>query len=146
MLKILIVAKAVESPKLNSPEEYFEEGIELFNAGKYFECHEAWEEVWKRSYGEEKLFLQGLIQAAVAILHSQRGNLEGAATLYRKACAKLDSLPIEHRTLKLGEFRDALRKFFDVVLAKRRAPEPPKLERTKESHHRRSGSHRGSLN
>src|SRR5580698_11050795 len=94
-----------------SPPEFFEEGITLFNAGKFFECHEAWEEVWKRSAGEEKLFYQGIIQAAVAILHAQRGNLIGAASLYSKASAKLDHLPAEHLSLALGELRDALRHF-----------------------------------
>ena len=78
---------------LKSATESFEEGIDLFNEGKFFECHEAWEEVWKRSSGEEKLFYQGIIQAAVAILHAQRGNLTGAASLYGKASAKLDHLP-----------------------------------------------------
>src|SRR5258706_506524 len=70
--------------------EFFEEGIDLFNEGKFFECHEAWEEVWKRSDGEAKLFYQGIIQAAVAILHAQRGNLNGAASMYAKASSKLD--------------------------------------------------------
>ena len=61
--------------------DFFENGIDLFNEGRFFECHEAWEEVWKRSDGEQKLFYQGLIQAAVAILHAQRGNLQGARSM-----------------------------------------------------------------
>ena len=83
--------------------------------GKFFECHEAWEEVWKRSYGDEKLFYQGIIQAAVAILHAQRGNLTGAASMYAKASAKLDHLPSEHMGLALGELRDALKDFFAIA-------------------------------
>ncbi len=78
---------------MKSVTEFFEEGIDLFNNGKFFECHEAWEEVWKRSEGDAKLFYQGIIQAAVAILHAQRGNLTGAASMYAKASAKLDHLP-----------------------------------------------------
>ena len=93
--------------------QFFNEGIDLFNEGKFFECHEAWEEVWKRSAGDEKLFYQGIIQAAVAILHAQRGNLTGAASMYAKASAKLDHLPSEHMGLALGELRDALKEFFD---------------------------------
>ena len=73
-------------------QDFYEEGIDLFNQGRFFECHEAWEEIWKRSDGELKLFYQGLIQAAVAILHAQRGNLEGARSLYDKASAKLDKI------------------------------------------------------
>jgi len=112
------------------PAQFFEEGIDLFNEGKFFECHEAWEEVWKRSAGEEKLFYQGIIQAAVAILHAQRGNLTGAASLYSKASAKLDHLPSEHMGIALGELRDALKDFFAVALNSGTIPAPPKLRRT----------------
>jgi predicted metal-dependent hydrolase len=107
--------------------QYFDEGIDLFNEGKFFECHEAWEEVWKRSDGEEKLFYQGIIQAAVAILHAQRGNLTGAASLYSKASAKLDHLPPEHMELALGELRGALKEFFAIALNGAPLPEPPKI-------------------
>src|ERR1700736_2237391 len=95
---------------------FFKEGIDLFNEGKFFECHEAWEEVWKRSEGDAKLFYQGIIQAAVAILHAQRGNLTGAASLYAKASAKLGHLPSEHMEIALGELRDALKDFFAIAL------------------------------
>ena len=108
---------------------FFEEGISLFNDGKFFECHEAWEEIWKRSSGQEKLFYQGIIQAAVAILHAQRGNLIGAASLYSKASAKLDHLPSEHMGIALGELRDALKEFFGVALSSESVPIPPKLRR-----------------
>ncbi len=109
--------------------QFFEEGIDLFNAGRFFECHEAWEEVWKRSAGDEKLFYQGIIQAAVAILHAQRGNLTGAASMYAKASAKLDHLPSEHMGLALGELRDALKEFFSIALKGETFPPLPKLRR-----------------
>ncbi len=109
----------------------FEEGIELFNAGKFFECHEAWEEVWKRSEGAEKLFYQGMIQAAVAILHAERGNLGGARSLYRKSRSKLDPLPGRHMGLALGKFREQLRDFMKAALSTKAQalPPAPKLRR-----------------
>jgi uncharacterized protein len=110
--------------------EFFDEGVDLFNEGKFFECHEAWEEVWKRSDGEAKLFYQGIIQAAVAILHAQRGNLTGAASLYSKASAKLDHLPSEHMGIALSELRDALKQFFVIALKGEKIPRPPKVRRT----------------
>jgi hypothetical protein len=111
--------------------EFFEDGITLFNHGKFFECHEAWEEVWKRSDGAEKLFYQGIIQAAVAILHAQRGNFDGAASLYAKASAKLDPLPPHHLGIALGELRVALKDFFAIALEGGSLPSPPKLRRLK---------------
>src|ERR1700745_1691930 len=87
---------------MKSARDFYQEGIDLFNEGRFFECHEAWEEIWKRSDGEAKLFYQGLIQAAVAILHAQRGNLEGARSLYEKASAKLKAIPDEHMGLAIA--------------------------------------------
>ncbi len=111
--------------------DFYEQGIDLFNQGRYFECHEAWEEIWKRSDGEVKLFYQGLIQAAVAILHAQRGNIAGARSLYEKAREKLDAIPDDHMGIALGEMCAALAKFIDVAIRADGSPlpEPPRLRR-----------------
>jgi len=113
-----------------SGAELFEEGIDLFNQGRFFECHEAWEEVWKRSRGDDKRFYQGLIQAAVAILHAQRGNRDGARSLYGKARAKLDPTPDEYMGLAISKLRDELAKFFEAALSDGGGvPLAPKLNR-----------------
>jgi predicted metal-dependent hydrolase len=111
--------------------DFYELGIDLFNEGRFFECHEAWEEIWKRADGEAKLFYQGLIQAAVAILHAQRGNLEGAQSLYDKARVKLDPIPDEHMGIALGELRAALAEFIEVAIRREASPlpQPPRLRR-----------------
>jgi uncharacterized protein len=115
--------------------DFYEQGIDLFNEGRFFECHEAWEEVWKRSDGREKLFYQGLIQAAVAILHAQRGNLEGARSLHEKASAKLDPIPHEHMGLAIGDLREELSCFIDIATRAdgTALPAPPRLRRTQKS-------------
>ena len=115
--------------------DFYEQGIVLFNEGRFFECHEAWEEIWKRSDGAVKLFYQGLIQAAVAILHAQRGNLEGARSLYEKASAKLDLIPHEHMGLAIGELRDALAEFIEIASRADGGPlpAPPRLRRVAKS-------------
>ncbi len=46
-----------------------EHGIKLFNAGKFWHAHEAWELVWQRQAEDERLFFQGLIQLAAAYHH-----------------------------------------------------------------------------
>ena len=111
--------------------EWFERGIDLFNEGQFFECHEAWEEIWKRADGEVKLFYQGLIQAAVAILHAQRGNLEGARSLYDKASAKLDPIPPEHMGLAIADLRLELSRFIEIATGSKGVslPAPPRLRR-----------------
>jgi len=112
-----------------SDRDYWAEGIALFNAGHFFECHEAWEQVWKRASGEEKLFYQGIIQAAVAILHAQRGNSRGARSIWRKAFTKLENLPERHAGIALGELRAAVDEFIAAALAGRTITALPKIRR-----------------
>jgi DNA-binding Lrp family transcriptional regulator len=68
-------------------------GVELFNEGRYWEAHEAWEQPWLRAAGEEKQFLQGLIQLAAAYHHLRRGTLRGATRLFESALARLEAVP-----------------------------------------------------
>jgi uncharacterized protein len=112
--------------------ELWDEGIELFNARRFFDCHEVWEEVWKRASGAEKLFYQGMIQAAVAILHAERGNPRGARSTWNKARAKLDPLAAEYMGIALRELCVAVDAFvveaasrsLDAVTGRPLAPSP----------------------
>lgn len=90
------------------------QGAALFNNGEYFACHELWEEVWKRSAGDTRRTLQGLIQAAVALLHAERGNHRGAMSVYQKAMRNLATAPDDCMGLELRPFVSALEAFFDA--------------------------------
>lgn len=67
-------------------------GLDHFNSGRFFECHECWEELWRKARGESRELLQGIIQAAVALHHLQRGNRHGALTLWRRCQTRLHAL------------------------------------------------------
>ncbi len=58
----------------------FREGVRLFNEGKYFEAHEAWELLWRKTGKEEqdRREIQGLIQLAAAGHHLVEGKIKGA--------------------------------------------------------------------
>ncbi|HJQ37587.1 MAG TPA: DUF309 domain-containing protein [Thermoanaerobaculia bacterium] len=73
-----------------------EKGVELFNSHHFWHAHEAWEERWLIATGDEKLFLQGLIQLAAAYHHVQRGTFSGAIRLFDAAFAKLEPFPPGH--------------------------------------------------
>src|SRR3979490_1033221 len=60
-------------------------GILFFNGQDFFEAHEVWEDLWADSYGDERRFYQGLIQAAVGLCHFGNGNLNGAVKLYNSS-------------------------------------------------------------
>jgi len=85
--------------------EKFASGVRLFNARKFFQAHEAWEELWLAQTGKEKAFLQGLIQLAAAFHHHSRGNLRGAESLLPRSIAKLDRLPAGYHGLDLAGLR-----------------------------------------
>src|SRR3954470_6710081 len=72
-------------------DETVQRGIELFNAGKFFESHEVLEEVWTPERGPRRLFLQSLIHVAVGAYHSSRGNPVGACRQLRKALRKMQA-------------------------------------------------------
>ena len=72
------------------------DGVELFNSGEFWEAHEAWERLWLAAKGEEKVFLQGLIQLAAAYVHVRRGTYAGGVRLFDAALRKLDRFPDGH--------------------------------------------------
>jgi predicted metal-dependent hydrolase len=67
-----------------------EKGVALFNDHQFWHAHEAWEEIWLGAAGEEKVFLQGLIQLAAAYHHVQRGTFRGGVRLFDAAVRKLE--------------------------------------------------------
>ncbi|MBK6799558.1 MAG: DUF309 domain-containing protein [Acidobacteria bacterium] len=73
------------------PENYLK-GIELFNAGRFYECHEVLEEIWLKAEGTEREFLHALIQQPPHFT-TTRGNLKGAEGVFIRAKRNFDSLP-----------------------------------------------------
>src|SRR5579864_2499388 len=78
----------VQDTTLNR-EPLFVRGIELYREGAYFECHETLEDLWRPMRGPHRLFLQALINFAVAFYHLERHNPVGAARQLRKGLRKL---------------------------------------------------------
>ncbi|MBI4547273.1 MAG: DUF309 domain-containing protein [Ignavibacteriae bacterium] len=75
----------------------FEHGVELFNSGKFWHSHEAWELVWRRHAEDERLFLQGLIQLAAAYHQLMtKHNYRGLINNFNKAYEKLEVFQPEY--------------------------------------------------
>jgi hypothetical protein len=66
-----------------------EEGIRLFNAGRYFECHEVLESLWLDDTDGFRSLFQGIIQAAVGLLHAEKGNIRGAEKVLERSLRHL---------------------------------------------------------
>lgn len=78
-------------------------GIELFNRGEFFDAHEVLEDVWRAAPEEEKKFLQGIIQVAVALYHHGNGNSVGACSVLRRAFRNLSRYPEGFGGVQLAE-------------------------------------------
>ena len=72
--------------------DLLEEGLRLFNEGKFYEAHEVWEDLW-RSTPETSLkaCYQGLIQAAVGLHHRGHQNPHGARSQLQKSIRNLEA-------------------------------------------------------
>lgn len=64
-------------------------GIDLFNRGEFFECHEVLELEWKADRAPHRTLYQGMLQAAVTLHHVRRGNWQGATIMLRRALGHL---------------------------------------------------------
>ena len=92
-------------------EDIVRPGALLFDAGQFFEAHEAWEAHWLLEKDESRrMLLQGLIQIAAALhkLIDKRAP-EPAASLFRKGLAKLDACPAQMGELDVASFRERVR-------------------------------------
>ncbi len=74
------------------PVEYIA-GIDLYNSGEFHAAHDVWEERWMGEVGpKEKLFLQAMIQSAVAFHHLEIGRPGAARQMYQRAKEKFARL------------------------------------------------------
>lgn len=76
------------------PHEAWRHGIDLFDSGEFWECHEALEPLWIAATGTDKHFYAGVIQLAAA-LHKARVQQQprGGRRNYAKALAHLALVP-----------------------------------------------------
>lgn len=86
----------------NSP--LLDEGIALFNAGKHWHAHEAWEHLWLGLDGDDKQFVQGLIMAAAMLVQHGKGIQRGVENHHQNVLARLPP----HAPMKWGIDVDGL--------------------------------------
>lgn len=79
-------------------------GAALFNAGHWWEAHEAWEGEWMKATGTERQFIQALILLAAA-LHKRWRHGSLTHRNYDKALKYLDALPDEYGGVNLKVLR-----------------------------------------
>jgi len=97
----------VKAGDVTLPDEILR-GIRHFNAGEYFEAHEAWEDHWGHGGPQERAATLGLIKAAVALHHLQAGNGPGFAWQAQEAIRNLRGNHEVWPALRLDALAEAL--------------------------------------
>ena len=67
----------------------FQIGMKLFNSCQWYQAHDVFEEIWHETGGAERQLIQGILQVAVAQVHLDNSNLNGATILYGEALGRL---------------------------------------------------------
>ena len=68
-------------------------GLDAFDDGRFFEAHEHWEDVWRVVSGPERLWIQGLIQLAAALVKMDLDAFTPCGRLALRAAQKLEGAP-----------------------------------------------------
>ncbi|GAC1549361.1 MAG: hypothetical protein NVS2B9_15970 [Myxococcales bacterium] len=80
-------------------------GASLYDAGLYWESHEAWEEAWLVEEGDLRVLLQGLIQVAAGFHKATVQNQPtGCVKLLSTGLDKLRSVPADVAGAGLADF------------------------------------------
>jgi predicted metal-dependent hydrolase len=81
------------------------EGLRLFNAGEYFEAHEALEDAWNAEKGAVRDLYRGILQIAVVYLHITRRNYNGAIKVYARSQRWVQDWPDVCRGIQVEKLR-----------------------------------------
>ena len=98
-------AVEVEAPCRESPPPELRAGIEEFNAGLYFECHETLEELWMARAGPDRWLYQGILQIGVSLYHLRRRNWVGAVNLMERGLHLLSAYPDRCQGIEVSALR-----------------------------------------
>jgi len=102
-------------------------GIALFNQGKFFDAHEALEDVWRAAPIEEKKTWQGLVQVAVALHHFSTGNRVGMRSVLLRAMKNLGGHPRDFHGIQVPRLLKSLAHWLDAFDKGSQLPSLPQI-------------------
>ena len=81
----------------------FWQGVEQFNSGQFYACHDTLEALWIEASEPEKSFYQGVLQIAVALYHLSNRNWRGAVILLGEGSNRLRRYPSTYSGIDVDE-------------------------------------------
>ena len=74
---------------IKSFEDAFFDALNLFNNQKWYEAHDAFEDIWNTLDGDERQIIQGILQVSVSQFHLSKGNINGATILLGEGLGRI---------------------------------------------------------
>jgi uncharacterized protein len=95
--------------------ETVKESVDLFNDQRYWECHEAMEQIWRRETNPtEKSVQQGMILSASALVHAQKDEDAICLGMIPRTLARLDAWKDEmYYSLNVGILRRSMEEILE---------------------------------
>ena len=93
----------------------FEIGMKLFNSCQWYKSHDVFEEIWHETGGPERQLIQGILQVAVAQVHLENSNLNGATILYGEALGRLKKFQVANFGLDIEELSNCVSKRLECL-------------------------------
>tara|TARA_B100000212_G_C27299507_1_gene500910 strand:+ start:302 stop:670 length:369 start_codon:yes stop_codon:yes gene_type:complete len=92
--------------------------LDLFNNKRWYEAHDAFEEIWNGLYGDERQIIQGILQVSVSQFHLSKGNLNGAMILLGEGLGRIKNRVSIDLGLDLLSFCNSLEILLEKLHAK----------------------------
>ncbi|MEM7557422.1 MAG: DUF309 domain-containing protein [Cyanobacteria bacterium P01_A01_bin.84] len=96
------------------PDQFWE-GVEQFNNGDFYACHDTLEALWMEAAEPDKTFYQGVLQIAVGLYHLGNQNLRGAAILLGEGSNRLRRYPSTYSGIDVDELLEQSTEILKVV-------------------------------
>ena len=82
--------------------------INLFNNKKWYEAHDAFEDIWNTLDGDERQIIQGILQVSVSQFHLSKGNFNGATILLGEGLGRIKTRTNNNLGIDLQSFCSCL--------------------------------------
>ena len=79
----------MKEDNIKSFEDNFFDALNLFNNQKWYEAHDAFEDIWNTVDGDERQIIQGILQVSVSQFHLTKGNINGATILLGEGLGRI---------------------------------------------------------
>ena len=90
-------------------KDNFSNALKLFNDQKWYEAHDAFEDIWNGLNGDERQIVQGILQVAVSQFHLSKGNSNGATILLGEGLGRIKTRTTIDLGVDLQSFCDSLK-------------------------------------